>query len=300
MISTDQALLPDADGVAQQRDRAPACEALREYAAAVARACDADDAGLVVRALNEYASRASLLGELDLAERLFDDAIERAANACAGGERAADENIAPILKLLLANRAYLYVVRGDVANAWTTVARARAVDEGSLVADLTAAGVLVRLCTLVGNFREAHNILQSGIVERALQSKEPQTIACVAGAAVAYLNACGNIMAAKNLARRAIALLGSADFAWWLLEFIAASDVAGKSEARMLLVRAAEQAQGMARGQLALFDAIVASLLGNDAREEAAYAHTVFTELRCPREAAVAERILLGLPSVLS
>jgi DNA-binding CsgD family transcriptional regulator len=232
--------------------------------------------------LNTYASRATVAGRTAAAMTALREAVEIA-------ER---RNFAEVASLSGQVLALAHTFGGDLANAqhWHERASVKLEPVPSL-----ATSVGLRLAYLRGDDAAAEPYAATELRETAFRSGESQNIGLLAGSAAAYLDATGRRADARELRRRALGELRTADFSFWLLDQVAANDDGEHLQrARALLEDAARDPDHeAAHAYLALFDARTMLREGKrpDARIAAREAAQRFERLGWPWEHAQALEI---------
>lgn len=252
-------------------------EAGRHYTAALAIAEELGNAELRLHALGNIANAALLTGDLTKATGTY-------ATALALAERHGLRRQANMLR---ADAGVALVNRGDLAAALETfraVIPTRA--EASMSVGLAWA-VGLRLRGLV-DAPDVDALDVEATVAMALQLRESQVIAAVAGAAARAALECGERDRAHAIAALALPALAEPDHAYWLCDAAAATgDEALAGAARALLLRAGAGAENpLADAFLLLFDARRAS--GAEATALARQAADAFALLGWELESAAA------------
>jgi DNA-binding CsgD family transcriptional regulator len=252
-------------------------EAGRHYAAALAIAEELGDVVLRLHALGNIANAALLTGDLTKATATY-------ATALALAERHGLRRQANMLR---ADAGVALLNRGDLAAALETFRAVIATRAEASMSVGLAWAVGLRLRGLV-DAPDVDALDVEATVAMALQLRESQVIAAVAGAAARAALECGERDRARAIAELALPALAEPDHAYWLCDAAAATgDEALAGAARALLLRAGAGAENpLADAFLLLFDARRAS--GAEATALARRAADAFALLGWELESAAA------------
>ncbi len=225
-------------------------EAFEHYEAAAAIARALNDREQLAWTLNNYASRAMATGWMDRA-----NAAHREADASLAGEEFAKVRGSTIQGL-----AFAELLSGDLP-----AVEARQREDARLPAGIAMTrSARIALGVRLAYYREddaaAALLLSPEVLESAFESGEAQRVGLLAGCAAAYYDAAGRRDDARLLRSRALAMIRTVDFSFWLLDQLAATQSPPESErARALLAQAAADSGNLAAcAYLKLFDARIA------------------------------------------
>jgi DNA-binding CsgD family transcriptional regulator len=253
-------------------------EGLDEYQLALTFARRSDDPIALVRTLNNFGSRASLIGDLPLSIGAFNEAIAIAT----------ERNVERLARALLHNYASVQLTLGDLGRTKELYYQGLAYEGSAVATQVTTACLGMRIGLVAGDDELVARNDDAGLVERAFASREQQSIGNVAGTLLALYADREQQTPARALRNRAMAALRSTDFSFWLLDDVAARGEPDEVErARVLLARDAQTHQHRtAAAYLLLFDARVAAraACGDRAIELATRAVEAFGALGWPLE----------------
>jgi DNA-binding NarL/FixJ family response regulator len=261
-------------------------DAFPEYEEALRLAREIGDDERTTLTLNKFASRATVAGKTA-------EAVDALRAAFEVSER---RNLTNVASFSGQGLAFAQLLAGDLAGAahWHERANEK-VEKGTVSGQTMATSIALRLAYLRGDDDAAERHAATEQRETAFSTGESQNIGLLAGCAATYLEATGRRADARELRRRALAELRSADFSLWLLDQIAAHDDGEDvARARTLLHDAAKDPDHVpAHAHLALFDARVQQRRGqrNEARALARQAAELFQRLGWPWEHAQALEI---------
>jgi DNA-binding CsgD family transcriptional regulator len=253
-------------------------EALDEYQLALTFARRTDDPLTLVRTLNNFGSRASLTGDLAPAIDAFNEAIGIAT----------ERNVERVARALVHNYASVQLTLGNLGRAKELYYQGLTYEGSAVATQVTTACLGMRIGLIAGDDELLERSDDAGLVERAFASREQQSIGNVAGTVLALYAHREQEVAARALRSRAIGVLSSTDFSFWLLDDVAARGAPDEIErARALLARDAQTHEHRtAAAYLLLFDARVAAreVPGDQATGLATKAIEAFGALEWPLE----------------
>jgi DNA-binding CsgD family transcriptional regulator len=223
--------------------------AFEDYEEALHAARAIGDEELLIWTLNNYASRALVTGRGAAAVSAYREALDLAEQC----------GFSKMTTLAGFGLALAHVYAGDIAAARSAQTRARQPHAGSVLAQVTAAAVGVRIAYLSADHETAARYADPADLDTAFRSGETQNIGLLVGAISAYLEEAGRRPDASALRARALEQLDNADLSLWLLDRSATSDDADEvRRARELLEQAARDPHHAAAGaHLLLFEARV-------------------------------------------
>lgn len=243
-------------------------DAFGEYERAASIAREAQDPEQLAWTLNNYASRAMATGWMDRALAAHNEAATCVRSKDFGKVGAAT----------VQGQAFAALLAGELSDVRTHQQEDARLPPGIAMTQTARTALGVRLAYYVGDDVEAARFITSEALELAFGSGEAQRIGLLAGCVAAYYDATKRAAEAAALRSRALRMLHSVDFSFWLLAQLTASHDAGeRAHARTLLVEAASDPANLAaRAYLAFFDARVehrrrdaaAKVLGADAADQ--------------------------------
>jgi DNA-binding CsgD family transcriptional regulator/tetratricopeptide (TPR) repeat protein len=222
-------------------------ESQTEFAIAVSGAWELGDREQVVRTLNNWADVRLRLGDVDGATTHYGRALDIAR----------DLRSPRLVAWLVANNAYLALLRGDLAQARGLLFEFLQIDHDIGVVWIQAQAVIYRLGTLLGDESLTRRAKIEEAIERATELRYWNGFALAAGALLARRVLGG--VDATDFATRTIGPIAAADNLYWFADSVARGVPTLVAPTRALLVKLASEPQAQAaHAYLALFDARVA------------------------------------------
>ncbi len=227
----------------------PLAQAFEDYEEALRLAREAGNDERLVWTLNNYATRALVTGRIGTAIDAYREAVEL-AERCGFGK---------IISMAAQGLALALIFTGELEAAETAHACGLEFGPGSVLTQVTAAAVGVRLAHLRADDERGQRYASDEIIELAFASGETQNIVLLAGALIEFFDANGRRREAAALRARAMARVKNSDLSFWLLDRCALSDDAEEVRcARGLLENAARDGDNTAgAAHLLLFEARV-------------------------------------------
>jgi DNA-binding CsgD family transcriptional regulator len=259
-------------------------DAFTHYEAAVSIARAMSDPEQLAWTLNNYGSRAMATGWMNRASAAHAEAARCARSREFGKVGAAT----------IAGLAFVELLSGDLDAVRARREEDAQMPPGIAMTQTARTALGVRLAYYCGDDAQAAALAIPEAVELAFASNETQRIGLLAGCVAAYYDAVGRREEAAALRSRALPMIRSVEFCFWLLDQTATGNSAAeRDQARNLLVEAARDPGNLAaKAYLSLFDARVARLLRNPAaRSLADDAAAQFEQIGWPWERAQALEI---------